>query len=83
MIQNATRAVIELRRLVRFGLTGVVATLTYAGCHSSLVEAGLTGAVAAAVVGYLASATGFLLRASAFFIPRRSRIIANFSGASQ
>ena len=57
MIQNVSRAVVEFRRLVRFGLTGVVATLTYAGVSFLLVEAGLTGAVTAAVVAYLASAT--------------------------
>ena len=55
MILSATWAVIELGRLARFGLTGIVATLTYGGVSSAFVETGLTRPVAAAVIGYLAS----------------------------
>lgn len=57
MIPNATQLTIEFGRLVRFGLSGIFATLTYGGISSAIVETGLTRPVAAAVFGYLASAT--------------------------
>jgi putative flippase GtrA len=47
----------EFWRLVRFGLTGIVATLTYGGVSYALVESSVSGPIAAAVFGYLASAT--------------------------
>jgi putative flippase GtrA len=44
----------ELGRFVRFGITGVIATLVYAAVTIILVERCSLGAIAAAIVGYLA-----------------------------
>jgi putative flippase GtrA len=52
----AIRIALEGGRLFRFGLTGMLATLAYAGSTIALVESELLGSVAAAIVGYLAGA---------------------------
>jgi putative flippase GtrA len=51
-----TWAVIEIGRLFRFGLTGIAATLAYAGSTIVLVKYGSLGPVSAAIVGYLVGA---------------------------
>lgn len=47
---------VEIGRLVRFGITGVVATIVYAAVTLILSEVCRVGAVTASVIGYFASA---------------------------
>jgi len=51
-----TWVAIEFGRLFRFGLTGTVATLAYAGSTIALVRYDLLGPVSATIVGYLVGA---------------------------
>jgi putative flippase GtrA len=48
---------IELGRLVRYGLTGTLAALAYAGVTTLLIESGLARPIAATIFGYFTAAT--------------------------
>lgn len=47
---------VELGRLIRFGITGVVATFVYAAVTLALAEGSRTNAVTASIIGYFVSA---------------------------
>lgn len=53
---SVKKVIIEFRQLVRFGITGTIAALAYAGVTFILVETGVAGPVAATTFGYFAAA---------------------------
>ena len=56
MTPNLGNLVVELGRLFRFGITGIVSALTYMVLTFVIVETGLAKPIIATIVGYLAAA---------------------------